>query len=853
VDVELRKETDDRVQAFEAVEFVTSAGDWEKAASLWAKFRRRYPEDPLGYAKGAAALRQAGHLAAAFKLASAATKRFPRDALSAFEHGWTVWSQGDAAATAQISAKLRKRFPSRPDGFSLGVLSLVGLGRFDEAEELAKKSRRRFPKEETLWVEYAIAPNRRGDWAETERRLAPLRKRFRSNATLWTLGVAVLRESGKFEAAETLAEQAMALFPNDIEPFLEHARVAGAHDRWQEMFERCQNLRHRFSDDPRAESAAIAALRGLGDVDRAEELLKEAIVRFPDDEMVHTEAALLSIHKGDWTQADAWLQGMRERFPDSVIGWSVGVSVLRESGRLEQGEVLAQEAAERFASDPSFLLEFALLALTRGDVDEALRRTETLRKRFPKSPAGYRLAASALREAGRLKEARSLAVAGLRRFPHDFVLLNEQALIDVDKGNWADAASRWSAARKQFPTEPDAYVQEANARRQLGQLAQADRILAAAKVRFPREPRVTAEEAWLACDREDWRGAVALCKRMRQHFPDEPQGYAIAVVALLRMKKYSQAEALIGEGVKLFPQDREIRVQHAWTATEAGDWVIAKQRWEEIQVEFPQVQEAVPALLYASRFVQMSQIDAGVLTQPRQAPVITFGASHTRRHAQVMAAAEAADEKSEELRRVMIDFESLGDNCEFGAVQSRFRSETLGMLRWGTIYPEQLIAMLDARMEGVGLSENTFVDDGYDGEYGAGDKRYFFMHTFIAHDQARPDQLHRQICRRLSFLKDKFIQDLEEANKIFVYKSHGNRLSDENALGIWRAMQAYGPNRLLCVRPADTVERSGHVELVSQRLVHAYIHGLTQSGDNLDGHLDAWVKVCQTVHRLLLG
>ena len=45
------------------------------------------------------------------------------------------------------------------------------------------------------------------------------------------------------------------------------------------------------------------------------------------------------------------------------------------------------------------------------------------------------------------------------------------------------------------------------------------------------------------------------------------------------------------------------------------------------------------------------------------------------------------------------------------------------------------------------------------------------MHTFIYKGQATAEQLMPKMLRRLQFLKDKLVQDLITAEKIFVYVS----------------------------------------------------------------------------------
>ena len=60
-----------------------------------------------------------------------------------------------------------------------------------------------------------------------------------------------------------------------------------------------------------------------------------------------------------------------------------------------------------------------------------------------------------------------------------------------------------------------------------------------------------------------------------------------------------------------------------------------------------------------------------------------------------------------------------------------------------------------------------------------------------------------RICRRLAYLRRKLLNDLREAEKIFVWRQGITNLSDDALASLHEAMRQYGDNTLLYVRYRD--------------------------------------------------
>src|ERR1700722_5361852 len=89
------------------------------------------------------------------------------------------------------------------------------------------------------------------------------------------------------------------------------------------------------------------------------------------------------------------------------------IRALHQRGKLEKAEVVAIAAIKEFPESPEIWHEYAMVAHASGDLPEAAHRWEKLFSLFPDAVRALTMGAMALREAGRIPEAKSLAENGL--------------------------------------------------------------------------------------------------------------------------------------------------------------------------------------------------------------------------------------------------------------------------------------------------------------------------------------------------------------------------------------------------------------------------------------------------------
>ena len=179
-------------------------------------------------------------------------------------------------------------------------------------------------------------------------------------------------------------------------------------------------------------------------------------------------------------------------------------------------------------------------------------------------------------------------------------------------------------------------------------------------------------------------------------------------------------------------------------------------------------------------------------------------------------------------------------------MQRYFRAEPLGLLRFSFALVPTVVQLLTSRFAGVGDPAAMEVKN--DG------KEYMLRHTpsnWAMHTRIRvkpevdTEKLLRDQCRHTGFLRKKLVKDLEQQSKIFTYWR--TDLSDAEIDRIDAAVQAYGPNMLMCVRLFDDDHPPGSIEW---RNDHLMVAALDRPGNAFKGapwtiSVNYWIHFCK--------
>jgi hypothetical protein len=194
-------------------------------------------------------------------------------------------------------------------------------------------------------------------------------------------------------------------------------------------------------------------------------------------------------------------------------------------------------------------------------------------------------------------------------------------------------------------------------------------------------------------------------------------------------------------------------------------------------------------------------------------------------------------------------FLSIGDNCEFGLVQHHCGGRVLGLFNAGATAIDALITALDTRFAALdpdGLTIGLTADRKYYVHLGTCPVGY---HTGIREGAITLEKLKAQERRRVAFLARKFLEDLEEADKILVFKSRvaadRSRIDD-----LVCSLRKYGPNTLLWVTEAEPGHPAGEVRQLADGLLRGYIDRFAPYETAHAFSVAAWLPICRNAHRI---
>ena len=206
-------------------------------------------------------------------------------------------------------------------------------------------------------------------------------------------------------------------------------------------------------------------------------------------------------------------------------------------------------------------------------------------------------------------------------------------------------------------------------------------------------------------------------------------------------------------------------------------------------------------------------------------------------------------------QEVMAKFASIGCDCEFGFAQRAIGIEPLGLLRFaGTRTLFNLIHHLKTGFSDV-LEPGCFRAD----ILGFGDHAEWFLGNvagnYVFHTWQHPDSITRdaiiaQTESRVRYLVRSLIEDIEDGEKIFLYKSF-EYLDHHEILALDRALGEYGRPKLFCVTRPVPGRPTGSLTQLSSHIVHGFFRGMLDSGQL--GDRDGWLSLCHAAHRMFEG
>jgi tetratricopeptide (TPR) repeat protein len=569
----------------------------------------------------------------------------------------------------------------------------------------------------------------------------------------------------------------------------------------------------RAVDQAPIEAWLLPASHPSCDIAQRIQLLEDAIQRFPRNSSPYHDLARAEERRGGWCQAETHWRAFISIDPNKWWAFVSLSNCLTKQGKNDDARTVLDAAKGHFPAEVRVFAELARLEQSLGCWARALEIWEEIIQHFPASWIGYRGKIATLSAQGKPQEANLIHLANIDSFPHDLDALHDAARFSERNREWPKAVAHWRAFTQLERNMPWAYQSLAAALREDGQFEEADAILTEAIPRFPSEASLLVE--WATCSerRADWQESARRWQALSLQFPNQPTGSLGLANSLRRQRKFDEADVTILSAIENFSDCAALYESFGLTAMAKEDWTQAMQRFQQAEARFPKNNSFRPYIF-----------DIGIRSADVDGKAISA------------SVADVPKKDATEARSLVMQFESLGGGghgCEFGIFQRHFGAEPLGLLRWADIFQEQLATALETDFSGVGEPEYTklFIPpNSARPEYWTTDTRYHMaMRCFVHVDEVPLEIMTRRVTKRLTFLKNKLMEDLKAASKIFVYKNMKRNLTPEEVQRLYKACRRHGPITLLYIQYSDYENSNGVVRELAPGLLVGYIDHFSHS------------------------
>lgn len=269
---------------------------------------------------------------------------------------YQVLNDGDLVTAAALFRELVEQHPDEPEALAgLGIVRLRQQ-RFAEAEDLLARAVALAPGKADKWIEALEAARfwgivrrgeqarQAGDLVEAERLLRAalsVEPKGRREMSVRTTLADVLVQLDKVEAAERLYREVLAAEPDNIDAIRGLFGLYAAQDRIVQALD----LAQRLPEEQRRQLPGLARLQArfyrelaqqaLKDKDdqRAEELLKKALLLDPSSPWIRMDLARIYQRQGRIREANTLVDGILQSHPDHADAIFIKANLLAEQQR----------------------------------------------------------------------------------------------------------------------------------------------------------------------------------------------------------------------------------------------------------------------------------------------------------------------------------------------------------------------------------------------------------------------------------------------------------------------------------------------------------------------------------------
>ncbi|NLH79401.1 MAG: hypothetical protein GX458_00955 [Phyllobacteriaceae bacterium] len=408
------------------------------------------------------------------------------------------------------------------------------------------------------------------------------------------------------------------------------------------------------------------------------------------------------------------------------------------------------------------------------------------------------------------------------------------------RGDFSAAYDLWNAVRKAWPRRVEGIRGMIECALERDTPERTEKLIESALATFPGSVRIIAAAARQAQKKAEWVECIELWERIIERRDTPEVWHVMYGQALMFAGRFTELDRHLEVWLPRFPESSGLAALRPLLAGAEERWDEAVAQWRDFHRRFPNDPVGWEHYGRALQELDFARLERGAES----------GVAELDMPAQI----EVVDDETS--RDLLMGFESIGSDCEFGLVQRRFGAEPLSLLRFNAVEFGGLMSAVAHRFEAMGERETTELVRQFNGEFLMRDRRWgLVMHTFAFEGQVDAEVLADKFRKRVAFLRDRFLADAAEGRKVLVFYSPG--LDHDNLTMLHGALRVLGPVDLLHVRPSSGAEDPIASGTAVEVEPHLFVGVIGRSGRSETGAWDIayddWVAVCRHVRDTIAG
>ncbi|MFE0630690.1 tetratricopeptide repeat protein [Streptomyces sp. NPDC058864] len=510
---------------------------------------------------------------AAAALEEAARHGVPADEV-AVQRAWMHLGAEEHEAALTAAEECLRLHPDATGGLHVLALAHAGLQEWTAAESAARRAAAASPRSAAgpcLLATCLGEQDRRAEECEAYEE-ALRREPDHRDALLGRLSV--LRTLGRWEEAESAAEHAVGLRPDDPEVLIAAGRLYSAMERPHDGLPFARRADELTGGNADAAGLLAWLLRRSRNWNEAQEVLRGYIGRHPEEVDAHVDLAYCLWDQDRDEECLASVDHALALRPDRVRTLTFKVEVLCALRRWNEAEAVARQARH---GHPEIAAAHVATAQVLADTyrrEDALPHLRRALQLDPEHEWACRLLIDTLAALGRFEEAEQAAEALLGRVPGAVSVRCRLAAVLCEQHRYDEALAQCERALADAPYSVAAHDQRATALRECGSLDEAERCAE----EFTRgRPHLTSLRFQLAAVHAE-RGDHTAARQVLDELLESAAGplgraearAATGWVALMDQRPPDAADAF-AEVLRDWPHDHDFRIGRAWSLVRLAD------------------------------------------------------------------------------------------------------------------------------------------------------------------------------------------------------------------------------------------------------------------------------------------